>query len=128
MIIADSSFIVEGLIKRKDLFEESEDILTLDFAMYKVSNSIWKHEFLLKDLKNGRAYLSEFIQLIESESIRVIRLSPRLLQRSYALASKHKRTIYDIAFVSISLEMGVELKSFDLDQVRIYNQERSAKN
>ena len=128
MIIADSSFIVEGLIKRKDLFEESEDILTLDFAMYEVSNSIWKHEFLLKDLKNGRAYLSEFIQLIESESIRVIRLSPRLLQRSYALASKHKRTIYDIAFVSISLEMGVELKSFDLDQVRIYNQERSAKN
>ena len=82
MIIADSSFIVEGLIKRKDLFEESEDILTLDFAMYEVSNSIWKHEFLLKDLKNGRAYLSEFIQLIESESIRVIRLSPRLLQRS----------------------------------------------
>jgi predicted nucleic acid-binding protein len=128
MIIADSTFIVEGLIQRKALFEENEDILTLDFAVYEVSNSIWKHEFLLKDLRNGRAYLSEFIQLIESESIRLIQLSPSLLQRTYALASKHKRTIYDIAFVSLSLEMELELKTFDLDQERVYNQERGAGN
>ena len=128
MIVADSTFIVEGLIKRKALFEENQDILTLDFAVYEVANSIWKHEFLLKELKNGSAYLSKFIGLIESESIRVIGLSPSLLLSTYVLASKHKRTIYDIAFVSLSLEMGLELKTFDLDQEHIYNQERVAKN
>ena len=48
MIVADSSFIVEGLIKQKELLEENEDILTLDLAVYEVANSIWKHEFLPK--------------------------------------------------------------------------------
>ena len=46
-------FIVERLIKRKVIFEENQDILTLDFAVYEVANSIWKHEFLLKELKTA---------------------------------------------------------------------------
>ena len=77
MRVADSSFIVEGLLKKKELLEE-DFLITVDLAVHEVLNAIWKHQFLLKDLNDGPAYVSILFGLIESGRIRVIRPSPEL--------------------------------------------------
>jgi len=127
--VVDSSFIVEALLKRKELFEKEVDneILSLDFALYEVANSIWKHENLIKDLNDGSAYLEIFLQLIESGEIRMIQPSSKLLHTSYQLASRRKISVYDAVFVALALELGVELRTFDKEQKRMYDSERRKK-
>src|ERR1035441_440813 len=69
LMVADSSFIVEGLLKDLELLRE-EDIITLDLAVYEVANSVWKHQHLLKDLRDGTRYLTIFHGLLETNKIR----------------------------------------------------------
>ena len=47
MIVADSSYIVEGLLKNKKLLSDDQ-IVTPELVVYEVTNAIWKHENLLK--------------------------------------------------------------------------------
>jgi predicted nucleic acid-binding protein len=113
--IADSSYIVEGLLKRSDFLEE-DFLLTVDLAVYETVNSIWKHQCLLKDLKDGSPYVSVLQELIESGRIRVIRPGKELMEKAYSLATKHRRPIYDTVFVAIALQLGLELATFDKHQ------------
>ncbi|HYB03413.1 MAG TPA: type II toxin-antitoxin system VapC family toxin [Nitrososphaerales archaeon] len=124
MIVADSTYIVEGLVEERELFKQDEDILTLDLAIYEVMNAVWKRRFLLKDLDDGQAYLSFFFEAIESDIFRIVQPDPHLIQRTYDLSAKYKKLVYDSAFVALALEVGAELKTFDKGQKRIYDSER----
>jgi len=88
-----------------------------------VANSIWKHQFILKDIEDGRSFLSIFYELIESGAISIIRYTRRMLTETYALAGKHKITVYDATFLHLALETGLELKSLDARMLRIFNSE-----
>ncbi len=91
--------------------------------MYEVANSIWKHQFLLKDIEDGPSFLSIFYELIESGAINIIRYTKRMLKETYALAGKYKVTVYDATFLHLALETGMELKSLDARLLRIFNSE-----
>ena len=88
-----------------------------------MANSIWKHQFLLKDIEDGPSFLSVFYELIESGAINIIRYSKKMFLEAYALAGKHKVTVYDATFLHLALETGMELKSLDARLLRIFNSE-----
>jgi predicted nucleic acid-binding protein len=46
-----------------------------------------------------------------------------MLKETYALAGKHKVTVYDATFLHLALETGMELKSLDARLLRIFNSE-----
>jgi len=126
LIVADSSFIIEGLLRKKRLLEE-DTILTLDLALYEVTNSIWKHHYILKDLEDGLPYLSIFFGLIDAGTIRMVSPTDEIMKQSYLLATRNKLSIYDTAFVSLALKSGLELKTFDKQQnsVMLHESRRS---
>lgn len=115
MRVADSSYLVEGLLKRKELLQD-DLLVTLDLAIYEVANSIWKHEFLLKDIKDGSEYLSILVGLIESGTIQLLHVSKEALEKAYSLAAKNKCSMYDTVFVALALELGSELSTYDRRQ------------
>ena len=114
MRVADSSFMVEALLKRKELFQE--DLVTVDVAVYESVNSIWKHQFLIKDLDDGVPYVSLLYGFIESDRIRVIHPGEELMRRGYSVAAKYRLSIYDAIFVALALELDLELATFDKRQ------------
>ena len=122
MIVADSSFIVEGLLKRKSLLQQDQ-IVVPELALYETTNSIWKHEYVLRDLKNGPAYLSILYGLIEAGAILVLSLNEELMEKAYVVAGRHRISVYDSVFVSLALELGVGLKTFDSTQMRVMRSE-----
>ena len=77
----------------------------------------------MKDIEDGPSFLSVFYELIESGAINIIRYSKKTLLEAYALAGKHKVTVYDAAFLHLALETGMELKSLDARLLRIFNSE-----
>jgi len=80
---------VEALLRRKELFQE-DFLVTVDLAVYESVNSIWKHQFLIKDLDDGVPYVSLLYGFIESGRIRVIHLGEDLMRRGYSLAARNK--------------------------------------
>jgi predicted nucleic acid-binding protein len=118
--VVDSSYLVEGLLKRKELFEP-DILVTLDLAVCKVSNSIWKHEFLLKDIKSGLDYLSILAGLVESGRIKLVHVSKDILERGYLLAAETKRSVYDTLFVALALELSSGLSTYDRRLVELFN-------
>jgi len=104
------------------LFEE-DVILTVDLAVYDVANSVWKHEYLLKDLRDGLRYLSIFRGLLETNKIRAIHPNQGLIERSYDVAARNDLPIYDAVFIALALEIGAELKTFDREQAEIMRTE-----
>jgi predicted nucleic acid-binding protein len=117
--VADSSYLVEGLLKRKELFEDEDFLLTLDLAVYEVANSIWKHEFLLKDVEDGIEYIAILQGLIESGKIRLLHAGKEIMKSAYSIASKNKRPLYDCVFIALALELSAELATYDRRQVEL---------
>jgi predicted nucleic acid-binding protein len=113
--VADSSFLVEGLLKKKELFEE-DFLVTADLAVYETTNSVWKHQCLLKDLNDGASYVSILFGLIESGKIRIIHPGKELMEKAYSLAVKNRRSVYDTIFIVLAQELDVELVTFDKRQ------------
>ena len=113
---------VEGLLKNKALLEE-DTILTPDLATYEIVNSIWKHQWLLKDLRDGRPYVSILYGLVESRKIRLIHPDQELMEMSYSIAARHDVSVYDAVFVALALESGSELMTFDKQQSAILQKE-----
>jgi predicted nucleic acid-binding protein len=118
--VIDSSYLVEGLLKDEQLLE-NDLLITLDLAVYETANSVWKHEFLLKDIKNGAEYLSILQDLVEAEKIQLVHSSKEAMQTAYSLASKSRRTIYDTVFVALALELGSEFATFDKRQAELHD-------
>lgn len=91
--------------------------------MYEVANSIWKHQFILKDIEDGASFLSIFYELIESGGINIIRYTKRMLIEAYALSEKHKLAVYEATFLYLALETGMQLKTLDARLLRIFSSE-----
>jgi len=124
--VADSSFLVEGLLKRKELLEE-DFLITADLALYEVVNAVWKHQFLLKDLDHGQTYISILYGLVESGRVRVIRPTPELMNRAYSIAGENNRSVYDTIFIALALELSLELATFDKRQAELFEREVEAR-
>ncbi len=119
-MVVDTSYLVEGLLKNDQLLK-SDLLVTLDLAVYETANSVWKHEFLLKDINNGAEYLSILQGLIESGKIQLVHVSKEAMQTSYSIASKSRRTMYDTVFVALALELGLEFATFDKHQAELHD-------
>ena len=122
MIVADSSYKVEGLLKNKKLLSDDQ-IVTPELVVYEVTNAIWKHENLLKDLENGKTYLSIFYGLIEAGTITILSPNERLMQESYSVAKRNGITVYDAVFVSLAIKLGLALRTYDRVQIRAFKSE-----
>jgi len=57
--------------------------------------------------------------MVDSGAVRMVQPDGELLRRSYAMAVRNRVSIYDTIFVSLALEIGLELKTFDKQQSRI---------
>lgn len=112
MIVADTSYLIEGLLKDASLLEH-EVVITPDLALYEVNNAIWKHEVILKDIKDGKPYLDLMFELASTQALRFVRPDKMVAREAYRLACKKKCTFYDAIFVVLALELGLDLKTFD---------------
>lgn len=124
MKVADSSYLVEAVLRNASLLE-GDVFIAPDLALYEIPNTIWKHEILFADLEEPTQFFDLFFQLLESDTIQLIRPDERLLRQAYALSVKHKSPIYDTVFISLALDLGLELKTFDDNQKRILSKEKS---
>ena len=80
-------------------------------ALYEVANSIWKHQNLLRDIKDGLPYLALFLELVDSGAIALLRPWNELVRKSYLLASEQRIPAYGAAFIALSLELGLALET-----------------
>ena len=119
LIVADSSYVVEGLLKNKNMLAE-DNMVAPDLVLYEVANALWKHEHILKDLENGKPYLSIFYDLIAVGKITVIFPSESLMHKSYTIAKENGITIYDALFISLAIELGIKLRTLDTAQERVF--------
>lgn len=122
MKVADSSYIVEGLLRRKELLEE-DILITVDLALYEAVNAVWKHQFLIRDLDDGVPFVSILYGLVESGRIRVISPGEELMKQGYSLAAKSHRSIYDAIFIALALELTSDLATFDKRQAELLQKE-----
>jgi predicted nucleic acid-binding protein len=122
-MVADSSYLVEAILRNASLFE-GDTFIAPDLALYEIPNTMWKHQILFADLKEPSPFLDLFFQLLESETIQLVRPDERLLKRAYALSVKHRSPLYDTVFISLALDLDLELKTFDDNQKRILSKEK----
>ena len=96
-----------------------------ELVAYEVTNAIWKHEHLLKDLENGKPYITIFYGLIEADKIKILTPNEELMQKSYLIAKRQGITIYDAVFVSLAIKLGLPLRSYDKVQIRALESENN---
>jgi len=97
-----------------------------ELVAYEVTNAIWKHEHLLKDVENGKQYVSIFYGLMEAGKIKILTPNEELMQESYSIAKRQGITVYDAVFVSLAIKLGLTLKSYDSVQIRALKSENSS--
>ncbi len=97
-----------------------------ELVAYEVTNAIWKHEHLLKDVENGEQYVSIFYGLMEAGKIKILTPNEELMQESYSIAKRQGITVYDAVFVSLAIKLGLTLKSYDRAQIRALKSENSS--
>jgi predicted nucleic acid-binding protein len=124
LIVADSSFLVHGLLRDRNVLE-SDSIITLDLALHEVVNSVWKHQYIIKDIKQGYDFVSVMFEMIDSNAIVLVRPDRKLVELAYNIAAKHKTSFYDCIFVALAIEVGLALKTMDEQQAKILKAERS---
>ncbi|MDA4123880.1 MAG: type II toxin-antitoxin system VapC family toxin [Thaumarchaeota archaeon] len=122
MIIADSSYVSEGILVDRGLLGH-EQILTADLAVFETANAIWKHQVLLHEIDDGIPFLSVLFGLLRTNSVIAIKPDEQLMKVAYQLASRHNAPVYDMVFVALALGTGLELKSFDDSQMAIMKSE-----
>jgi len=123
MKAADSSYLIEGILRDASLLE-NETFISPDLALYEVVNTVWKHETLIKDLKESWARINLFLELVSAETLRLVRPDKKLLEETYSLSRKHMVPTYDMVFVALALDLGLELKTYDSRQTAIMSEER----
>jgi predicted nucleic acid-binding protein len=96
--------------------------------VYEVANSIWRHEFLLKDIESGFDYLSILQGLMESGKIQLLYVTKEVLQTAYSIAAENRRPIYDTVFVALALELGSKLSTYDNRQAELLKKSARNKN
>lgn len=124
--VADSSYIIEGLLKDSSLFH-GVVLYAPDYGLYEVLNAVWKHQVLLKRLKESDIVLCLFFDLIAAERIKFVALTEETVRDVYELATRTKTPIYDAAFVALAIELGTKLETFDEKQAKLFAETTSGK-
>lgn len=125
VVVADSSYIVEGLLRDGSLFD-GQTVCAPDYSLYEILNAVWKHQVLLKQIKDSRIIIDALFDLMSAGHIQLVTLKEKTARNAYSLAVKTKTPIYHVAFIALALDLGVELRTFDRRQAAIYkNQYRS---
>jgi predicted nucleic acid-binding protein len=101
MIVADTSYIVEAILRDARLLE-NETIITPDLTLYETVNIIWKHETLIGDLKDSSHHIDLLLKLVSTATIQLVRPDEKLFKDTYALSIKHKVPVYDTVFVALA--------------------------
>ncbi len=96
-----------------------------DLVAYEVTNAIWKHEHLLKDIDSGKQYLSIFYGLMDAGKIKILTPNEELMQESFSIAKRQGITLYDAVFISLAIKLGLTLKSYDKVQIHALKSENS---
>lgn len=117
---------MEALLQDASLLSNVQ-IVAPDMVVYEVANAIWKQEYLLKNLENGKEYIAIFHGLLDSEKIAVMPPNEDLIQHSYLLAKQNSITIYDAVFVALALQLDLPLKTLDKAQTRAFKLESNRK-
>jgi len=123
MIVADTSYLVEAILRNAKLLDD-EVIVAPDLALYEILNTIWKHETLIGDLQNPSLHVELVLELISAETVLLVRPDERLVNDAYALSVKYRTPVYDTVFVALALQLGLELRTFDDKQTKILSKER----
>lgn len=118
MIVADSSYLVEGLLKDASLLER-EVMIAPDLALYEVINTVWKHEVILRDIKDGEPYLNLMFELVTAQAIQFVRPDEKIAMEAYRLTLNRKCTFYDAVFVALAIDLRLDLKTFDEVQLKM---------
>src|SRR3972149_7030491 len=98
--------------KSKETIKRLEELQKTDRA-----KTTSQQETLLKDIKNGKAYLNIFSELIQNKTIQLIRPDNNIIQNAYTQATKKKTTFYDTIFIALSQDLKLELKTYDKKQL-----------
>ncbi len=114
---------MEGLLINKELLSKDQ-IIAPELIIYEVTNALWKREYIIKDLQNGKLHLSLLYDLISAGKITVIFPNEELMQDSYSIAKRNDITIYDAIFICLALKLGLILRTFDKIQNRVMESER----
>ncbi len=122
MKVADSSYLIEGILRDATLLE-NETLVSPDLALYEVVNALWKHETLLRDLKNPQERIELLSDLVSNKRIQLVRPDRKLLNETYALSVKHGLPIYDSVFVALALQLKMKLATFDGKQSTVMSDE-----
>ncbi len=123
MKVADSSYLIEGILRNATLLE-NELLVSPDLALYEVVNALWKHETLIRDLKDPQERIGLLFDLILNEQVQLVRPDRKLLDETYALSVKHGLAIYDCVFIALALRLKLDLATFDSKQSTILSEER----
>ena len=125
-IVADTSYVIEGLLSNFSLIRQHENIYFLIYSVSEVINAIWKRQILLKQLSQEEANgtIAFFFRLILNDNIRLLDLEQKDFMAAYAIAAKTRLTVYDTSFIVLANKIGLELKTLDKKQARIYEQQQ----
>ncbi len=123
MIVADSSYIIYGLLCDRSLFND-ETIMAPNFALYEVANTIWKNQTLFAKIQDGILFLQTLFELVSARAIQFVILEEKTLSKAYELAVQAKITFYDAVFIALAIELGIELKTLDKEQSRLFTSMR----
>jgi len=126
MKVADSSYLIEAMLRDVGLLE-NDTFIAPDLALYEVVNTLWKHEILIRDLKDAAVRIDLFADLISNQKVRLLRPDRKLLDKAYAISVRHRIPVYDTVFVALALQLGLELKTFDNKQSTMLSEERGSR-
>ncbi|MCL4328610.1 MAG: type II toxin-antitoxin system VapC family toxin [Candidatus Thermoplasmatota archaeon] len=126
MKVADTSYVVGGLLRDQTIFE-SEDFLVPELALYEIVNVIWKHEMLIRDIRRGLDYIEALDELIDAGVITVITYGDKISRAAYGISLRRKIAVYDSIFIALALETSLDLVTLDKEQRKAFEGEIKVK-
>jgi predicted nucleic acid-binding protein len=126
MKVADTSYVVGGLLRDQTIFE-SEDFLVPELALYEIVNVIWKHEMLIRDIRRGLDYIEALDELIDAGVVTVITYSDKISRAAYGISLRRKIAVYDSIFIALALETSLDLVTLDKEQRKAFEGEIKVK-
>jgi predicted nucleic acid-binding protein len=103
---------------------EEELLAAPDLALYETVNVIWKHETLIRDIRDAAKYIDSLETLIQTQRITLVKPDGRLIRDAYSLSVRYRAPFYDTVFVALSIRLQTELKTLDNKQMSIYREEK----
>jgi predicted nucleic acid-binding protein len=123
MNVADTSYMVEAILRNAQLLE-GESLAAPELTLYETVNVIWKHETLIRDIRDATRYLDALETLIQTKTITLVKPDGKLIRDAYSLSVRHGAPFYDTVFVALALRLQSELKTFDKEQMKMYLEEK----